>query len=86
MTHRWDHLPSACPKNVELGFASPHGYLSAFKKYEPKAKAVHHRDYSVRGLAHTGLLPNMTREMMTLGAPVKEVAMNQLEVPIRGAN
>jgi len=75
LTHRWDYLPAACPRNVDLGFVTPFGYPAKYKAYKPKTLKVGHRDYRVRGLAHSGLMPDVIQEMTALGAPIKAVRM-----------
>ncbi|MGC6415829.1 MAG: membrane dipeptidase [Bradymonadia bacterium] len=75
-THRWDGLPAACPRNVEMGFVTPFGYQKQFKAYEPKTIGGNHRDYKVRGLAHTGHEKDLIEEMRSLGAPVSAVRLD----------
>ena len=75
-THRWDYLPSACPRNVELGLVTPFGYDKENKKYQPATKTTNHLNFDVRGLAHNGHLGSLLQDMKNLGAPVSNVRMD----------
>ena len=84
LTSRWDRLPAACPRHVQLGYVTPFGYRSKYLKYKPKMKAVKHDDYRVRGLAHTGHLKSLLEELRSLGAPLAQTRMdNSAETFIR---
>jgi microsomal dipeptidase-like Zn-dependent dipeptidase len=74
-TLRWDGLPAACPRNVELGYVSPFGYSAPFRNKAPSVKSGNDRDFAVRGLSDTGQEGSLIRDLKSLGAPVAQTRL-----------